>query len=89
MRKFVTLGALALCTQITGCFFFYVRVPQQAAQQAPEAPQMTRANLTACRSLDKAQRAGTFADEQAAKRETASLNLNDADCKRMLAEADK
>lgn len=88
--KLRTLGALALCTQLGGCFFFMIHTRrEEPAPRTVAAPPMTRANLTACRDLDRAQRLGTFSDEQAAKRVMTDLALNEADCKRLLAEADK
>lgn len=55
----------------------------------PPPPPATRANLTACRSWDRAVRVGSSSDEQAAKREMTELGLNDVDCRRLIAEADR
>lgn len=85
MLRRIALGlCLATCSQLGGCFFFYVRsAPTQA-----QAPAVNRETLTACRDYDRARRVGTFADEQAAKREMDRLSLGERDCAAIVKAAD-
>jgi len=81
--------AVFLSLQLSGCFFFYVRTNPSQGSGQDSPPVMNQQNLTACRDWDRANRKGTFSEEQAEKRKLVELNLNEADCKSMIAVADR